>query len=469
MLEKAVLGANCTPPAIDEFPQDLFTRTQLQNGAVIVHILVTVYLFAAIAIICDGYFVPAVEKICHILKIPPDIGGATFMATATASPELFVNIVGTFVTEGDIGLGTILGSTVFNILGVTACCGLTLAFTGSKSQLEWWSLTRDSVIYGISVCLLVWFLNNEQIEWYEALTLVLVYVLYIIFLIFDQQIQKYVKGKWCSNSLSDNSLQSKSVESLATSQETISKISNKISNIDSIENVKESTSVENGNNIIDEDDDDDDVSLFSWPSNISTIKKIAWIINWPINCAFFFTVPNCEKLKSNKWIPVAFITCIVWIGVLSYLLSWMITVIGDTFQIPDSVMGISFLAIGAGVPEAASSIVVVKKGKGAMGISNALGSSTLDVLLCLGLPWLLKSTVVSTQKWVNINSSGLQITTITLLITLLAFYFALMANKFRLDKWVGLYCTVIYLLFVALASMIELNVFMEVNLPTCLR
>ena len=53
-----------------------------------------------------------------------DVAGATFMAAATSAPELFVNAVGTFITEGDIGIGTIVGSAVFNILAVAACCGI---------------------------------------------------------------------------------------------------------------------------------------------------------------------------------------------------------------------------------------------------------------------------------------------------------------------------------------------------------
>lgn len=46
------------------------------------------------------------------------------MAAATSAPELFVNVIGTFITEGDIGVGTIVGSAVFNILAVAACCGI---------------------------------------------------------------------------------------------------------------------------------------------------------------------------------------------------------------------------------------------------------------------------------------------------------------------------------------------------------
>lgn len=58
-------GINCTPPGIDDFPKDQFTEEQRRNGAVVVHILVSLYLFLALAVVCDKYFVPAVEKICH--------------------------------------------------------------------------------------------------------------------------------------------------------------------------------------------------------------------------------------------------------------------------------------------------------------------------------------------------------------------------------------------------------------------
>ena len=58
-------GMNCTQPAIDDFPRDLFTEAQRQNGAVVLHAIASLYLFVALAVVCDKYFVPAVEKICQ--------------------------------------------------------------------------------------------------------------------------------------------------------------------------------------------------------------------------------------------------------------------------------------------------------------------------------------------------------------------------------------------------------------------
>ncbi len=70
-----------------------------------------------------------------------DVAGATFMAGGSSSPELFTAIVGIeipteiwllweflnlgiFVTKGDVGVGTIVGSAVFNIVFVIGICGL---------------------------------------------------------------------------------------------------------------------------------------------------------------------------------------------------------------------------------------------------------------------------------------------------------------------------------------------------------
>ena len=40
----------------------------------------------------------------------------------------------------------------------------------------------------------------------------------------------------------------------------------------------------------------------------------------------------------------------------SYIMVWMVTLIGYTFGIPDSVMGVTFLAAGTSVPDCYSSI-----------------------------------------------------------------------------------------------------------------
>ena len=64
-LYREVPGFNCTPPGIDDFPQDLFTQEERRQGWVIIHFLVSCYIFYALAIVCDDYFVPSMECICE--------------------------------------------------------------------------------------------------------------------------------------------------------------------------------------------------------------------------------------------------------------------------------------------------------------------------------------------------------------------------------------------------------------------
>lgn len=56
------------------------------------------------------------------MELSQDVAGASVMAAAVACPELFVNILATFFTEGDVGIGTVVGTGLFNILLVPGLC-----------------------------------------------------------------------------------------------------------------------------------------------------------------------------------------------------------------------------------------------------------------------------------------------------------------------------------------------------------
>ena len=45
------------------FPEDIFECDQLRSGAVILHILGILYMFYALALVCDEFFVPALDVI----------------------------------------------------------------------------------------------------------------------------------------------------------------------------------------------------------------------------------------------------------------------------------------------------------------------------------------------------------------------------------------------------------------------
>ena len=45
-------------------------------------------------------------------------------------------------------------------------------------------------------------------------------------------------------------------------------------------------------------------------------------------------------------------------------------------------------------------------GHGDMAVSNAIGSNVFDIFVCLGLPWFIKTTMVSPGTDVVVHSKG---------------------------------------------------------------
>ena len=105
-----VYFADCTHPAIDEFPQDFFTNEQRTKGGVIIHVLIATYLIFALGAICDDFFVPVLEVICDKLHLSNDVAGATFMAAGTFLDSFILEILDRFEKLATKNLKTYINS-----------------------------------------------------------------------------------------------------------------------------------------------------------------------------------------------------------------------------------------------------------------------------------------------------------------------------------------------------------------------
>ena len=57
------------------FPPELFTPEQIKNGAVGFYILGVIYMFVALAIVCDEFFVPSLDVIIEKIGCSEDVAG----------------------------------------------------------------------------------------------------------------------------------------------------------------------------------------------------------------------------------------------------------------------------------------------------------------------------------------------------------------------------------------------------------
>uniref|UniRef100_A0A8C7X5F2 Solute carrier family 24 member 4b n=1 Tax=Oryzias sinensis TaxID=183150 RepID=A0A8C7X5F2_9TELE len=481
---------------IHEFPEDLFSNAERKSGAVLLHIVATLYMFLALAITCDEYFVTSLEKICEKLDLSEDVAGATFMAAGSSAPELFASVIGVFITHGDVGVGTIVGSAVFNILCIIGVCGI---FAG---QVREWKKRSQTLNLPFTLILVV--LSR-----------------------FNSSMQRFFTGKSNKNVANGNAAASSEMEDVKPSK---AYSRGSVVMVDEIMNASPSkfrfpeaglrvmvtshfgprtrlrmasrliiterqklvqtangvetqvidgkVEIENGNVPEDkptETEENDTISPFHVPSmhglyfsECGIGSKVKWLLSWPLLLLLFFTIPNCAKPRWEKFFMLSFILSTVWIAIFSYVMVWMVTIAGYTLGIPDVIMGITFLAAGTSVPDCIASLIVARQGLGDMAVSNTIGSNVFDILVGLGVPWAIQTICVSYGSEVAINSRGLVYSVVLLLgsvaLTVLGIHF----NKWRLDFKLGVYVLVLYAVFLCFSILIEYNVFTFVNLPMCI-
>ncbi|XP_058885172.1 sodium/potassium/calcium exchanger 2-like isoform X4 [Acipenser ruthenus] len=184
---------NKTKPAHQgDYPEDLFSLEERKKGAIVLHMFGMLYMFISLAIVCDEFFVPSLTAITEKLAISDDVAGATFMAAGGSAPELFTSIIGVFISHSNVGIGTIVGSAVFNILFVIGMCAL---FSREILNLTWWPLFRDVSFYIIDLIMLIIFFLDNIINWWESVLLLSAYATYVIFMKCNVQIEGFVKSK----------------------------------------------------------------------------------------------------------------------------------------------------------------------------------------------------------------------------------------------------------------------------------
>ncbi|XP_049328408.1 sodium/potassium/calcium exchanger 2 isoform X2 [Astyanax mexicanus] len=174
-----------------DYPEDLFSLEQRRRGAVVLHMIGMLYMFIALAIVCDEFFVPALTVITEKLAISDDVAGATFMAAGGSAPELFTSVIGVFISHSNVGIGTIVGSAVFNILFVIGMCAV---FSKEILNLTWWPLFRDVSFYILGLIMLIVFFLDNYISYWESIALLTAYACYVIFMKYNGQVEMFIKG-----------------------------------------------------------------------------------------------------------------------------------------------------------------------------------------------------------------------------------------------------------------------------------
>ena len=467
-------------------------------GGIFLYFIGVFYLFIGIAIVCDDFFVGSLEKICEVLGLSDDVAGATFMAAGSSAPELASSAMSLINsgTDNAIGVGTIVGSAVFNILVII---GTTVIFAGQTLTLDWKPLARDCGFYCAAIIGIVATFNGGRIDWWEGLIYVFLYCVYIAFMWKNAFFMEWLDAKFghrfgrpdpaveMEEAVGGDELSSatrsktkgegdKLVRELsiagsmlvgfaaqrfkagiqgrpklrplspgqlrAIRRDTDRVTWNHHHHRSKAQNATARGEDTNANAAAgNNDDDDDERSPWEMPAELK--DRPIWVLSLPWYTMFTTTIPPCHKEKWEKWYIVSFGTSIAWIGFISHFMVEWCARIGCLLGIPPVVMGTTVLAAGTSIPDALSSISVAKDGYADMAVANAVGSNVFDIWLGLGLPWLC---YLSWQKptYILVNTDELLPSALILLGVLIFYIVSVSSNKFRLTKQMGYVYIVFY-------------------------
>ncbi|KAL3925005.1 MAG: hypothetical protein SGPRY_003758 [Prymnesium sp.] len=314
-----------------------FTEDQMRHGAVILHILLLLYMFTGLAIVCDDYFCSALDEICIKLAISDDVAGATFMAAGGSAPEFFTSLLGVFFFESDVGFGTIVGSAVFNVLFVIGLCAY---FSGFDTlPLTWYPLARDSSFYLICLGTLLGVSNDRSISWVDSLVLCLLYVLYVTIIAASQTQVMPLPESPNSTRVAHEDGGTIGTDGPSSTTDAVHKFAGEspMMSPKGIPPIASSTTGDAGfdegkhqvvSAVVEDDEGEPHDGPPEWPD--TTKGRIIYVINAPLNWGFYLTIPDCRLERLKKYYLATFSIAVLWIGALSYVMLVMAEDIGNT-------------------------------------------------------------------------------------------------------------------------------------------
>ena len=352
----------------------------------ILYLVGLILIFYLLAKICDQYFVESLDVIAKKWKLSDDVAGATLMAIGSSAPEFFTALIAlTKVGSEQVGAGTIVGSAIFNILVIVGMSSI-----AATAYLSWRPVIRDLLFYVVSILILLLTFSDGVITWQEALMYIFGYVIYVLIL-----------SRW-SGWFPDK----KQINILA-----------------------------------------EDVKAFEREEKKHERGGMYSVVLSFIDRTLAKTFPGHGQMQKTYW--RVFWISIIWIIVLSWALVELAVLTAHSLGVPEVIIALTILAAGTSIPDLMSSLIVAKKGRGDMAVSNAVGSNVFDILIGLGLPWFLY--VVITGGSVKVGTENLFSSILLLFFTVITLLFLLITQKFKLGFRSGYFLVGLYVLYLGYA------------------
>ncbi|ADI74497.1 Na+/Ca+ antiporter, CaCA family [Methanohalobium evestigatum Z-7303] len=274
----------------------------------------------------SDFFVESSSSIAEKFGVSKFVIGLTIVSVGTSLPELASSTTASLNQANGIVIGNILGSNIANICLIVGCAALI-----SSIKTETQMLKRDGYIMLFAALLFFILSLDNTISRIDSLIFLLLYTAYIIFLIDEARMHLSMKDSYFKEFIS-YFVKFKYLQSL-----------------------KEK--VDNGfNNFTDKNTD------------------------------------NRLELKDNYTLVKDILILVISIGAVVIGARYFIEesiFFAQALNVPDTLVGISLVAVGTSLPELMVTISSAKKGYGHIALGNVIGSNITNIFLVFGVSGLL--------------------------------------------------------------------------------
>jgi cation:H+ antiporter len=132
----------------------------------------------ALLVVGGGYFVTGSIELARLLGISETVIGLTIVAAGTSMPELATSILAALRRQTDVAIGNILGSNVYNVLGIGGVTAL-IAPTAIPAEIVAFD---NLVMLAVSVVLMAIMYTGRRVTRGEGALLLAGYGAYVFWI-----------------------------------------------------------------------------------------------------------------------------------------------------------------------------------------------------------------------------------------------------------------------------------------------
>lgn len=163
------------------------------------------------------------------------------------------------------------------------------------------------------------------------------------------------------------------------------------------------------------------------------------------------TAEEAESATASRSLAMELVLLVIGAALIAYGANLLVehgTIIAQKLGVPETVIALTFVALGTSLPELITTITSLKKGHASLGIGNVIGANVFNLVLVSGVAVTIAPFDVPVGKLLLGQNASLVLDIPLMLLVMLLLTVPALTKK-RLSRWQGITLLCIYAAFCA--------------------